>query len=180
MLRTALLVSLVAVSLAACGSSGESETPDPPATAPVAAEVRPGSAPAPTGKVLLRVSGGETGRIALDMRGIESLPMAERTIREPFVKRDITFEGVWVKDLLTVTGVADERELVFGALDEYHVTFATHELAAGEALLATRADGRRIPVADGGPIRVVFTGDTDTARNTDNWIWSLNTIRTRP
>jgi DMSO/TMAO reductase YedYZ molybdopterin-dependent catalytic subunit len=43
-------------------------------------------------------------------------------------------------------------------------------------LLATKVDGARIPVDEGGPIRLVFPADSTVGKNTDLWIWSIDSI----
>jgi hypothetical protein len=58
---------------------------------------------------------------------------------EPFLKRRATVEGVLLSDL-----------------DDYKVQFKVPDVRSSQVLLATRADGKRMPVDRSGPIRIVF------------------------
>jgi hypothetical protein len=47
-------------------------------------------------------------------------------------------------------------------------------------LLATRTgDGGAIPIAEGGPIRIVFADGVASGANANQWIWSVTTIDVR-
>lgn len=184
LLSRTLAVVVLALALAQAGCGGGDPPPVPPATAvaatpPSSDELRPGSElPAPKGKVILRMTGLEGGGAALDFRTLERMPQTEATVTEPFLKRDVEFSGVRVKDLFAIAGAPSTAGVVtLRALDDYHVELTLAELVASDALLATKADGRRMTIVDGGPIRIVFLGDTKIADNTDNWIWSVSSIR---
>lgn len=100
---------------------------------------------------------------------------------EPFRKRTMRFRGVAVADLLAIAGASPTAQQVYThALDDYHVDFTRTELEQAGAVLATRADGRAIPLEQGGPARIVFSGKTRLSANSDNWIWSVDWIRIRP
>ena len=47
-------------------------------------------------------------------------------------------------------------------------------------MLATRADGARMSLREGGPVRLVFPTGSELGRNSDNWIWSVDWIRIVP
>ncbi len=139
--------------------------------------------PAPTGKVVLRVTGVESGNAgahatALDFRTLEQMPRVNVRVYEPFLKRDMSFSGVRMSDLLAVIGVSPSADSIYmHALDDYHVTFTRAQLVASGAILATRANGARIPIKDGGPIRVIHSRSGRTADNGDNWIWSVDRMK---
>lgn len=184
MLPRTLAVIVVVLAFAQAGCGGEDAGAPAAATAattkpPAAGELRPGDElPAPTGKVILRMAGLEGGSAAVDMKTLERMPQIAATVTEPFLKRNVEFSGVRVKDLLAIAGAPSAAKVIkFRALDDYHVDLTIDDLLAGDALLATKADGKRMPVAEGGPIRIVFLGDTKVANNTDNWIWSVSSIR---
>jgi hypothetical protein len=142
--------------------------------------------PAPNGKAVLRVTGVESGNAgahttAVDFRTLEQMPQVKFTVREPFLKRDVSFSGVRMTDLLAIMGVSPSAGSIYmHALDDYHVTFTQGQLASSGAVLATRAEGKRIGIKDGGPIRIIHPRPGRIADNGDNWIWSVDRMRVSP
>ncbi len=136
--------------------------------------------PKPTGKTVLRFTGVESGNAGahateVDLRTLEQMPQVKLRIREPFLKRDVSFSGVRMSDLLAIMGVSPSAGRIYmHALDDYHVTFTRDQLASSGAVLATRANGAKIAIKDGGPIRIVLPRSGKVADNTDNWIWSVD------
>jgi hypothetical protein len=139
--------------------------------------------PVPSGKTVLRVTGVQSGNAGtnateVDFRTLEQMPQVKAQVREPFLKRDISFSGVRMTDLLKIMGVPPAAGgIEMHALDDYHVAFTQPQLASSGAVLATRADGARIPIKDGGPIRIILTRPGKLADNNDNWIWSVDRMR---
>ena len=118
-----------------------------------------------------------THTTAIDFATLDRVGVEELTIQEPFLKRDVTFTGIWMRDLLGRAGLgADARRLYFHALDDYHVELPVSDVAA-TGFLAVRAGGEQIEIADGGPIRLVFSSDEGVAAITDNWIWTIDSMR---
>jgi hypothetical protein len=184
--RRVLLPAALALTavLAGCGGEPTAEAPSAPVKkASVIGGASVKALPAPKGDTILKISGVEKGNTAktvseLDMKGLETLPAVEATVREPFLKRDVRFSGVRVGELLKASGTPDGATKVFmHALDDYTITLGIDELVESGAILATRADGKRIPISKGGPIRVVYDEETETSRNTDLWIWSVDTFK---
>lgn len=140
--------------------------------------------PAPTGTPVVKISGVEKGNVGphttrLDLATMDQLGAERLTVHEPFLKRDVTFTGVWLRELMGRAGVPERTDrLYLHALDDYHVELATGDLSA--AFLAVRANGEPIEIADGGPVRLVFASDEGMGANTDNWIWSIDSIRAIP
>jgi hypothetical protein len=192
--RPALGLVAVLALAAACGGTA---APGPPgvgagsdrsaSTVVRAATLRPGQpVPAPKGKTVLTVTGlvatRNTGStIALDQTTIDRLGQVQVTVYEPWIKAETTFRGVWLADLLKVVAAAPTAaSLRVTALDDYRVELTAADVRAGGILLATKAgDGSAIPVADGGPTRIVFVPGTESGANADQWIWSLKTIEIR-
>jgi hypothetical protein len=141
--------------------------------------------PAPKGKGLLRITGVEHGNVAahktvVDFATLDRLAHERRTIREPFEKRNVEFTGLRIDELLArAGGQGSAGSLLMHALDDYHVELRISEIAS-DAMLATRANGKPIPIAKGGPIRLVFTSQGGPAANTDMWIWSIDAMRLTP
>lgn len=175
--------------LAGCAGNSAAGVEPTAAAAPVVlreATLRPGEpVPAPAGTPLITVTGAvgvanQGGTVALDRRTLARLSQVELRTYEPWVKRDLTFRGVWLADVLALAGAPRTSAVRVTALDDYTVDFTAAELRAGGILLATSdGDGAEIPVEDGGPTRVVFERGLRAGVNADQWIWSLRSIEVR-
>jgi hypothetical protein len=180
--RRPTLILVLAASLIGCSSQPPADVAQvSPESADAATAVEP--IPAPTDAVVLRIGGavsnGNDGdRLLFDLPTLEELPMTTVTITEPFLNREMEFTGVPMDDLMTVAG-ADESAstITTTALDDYVIDIPMDLVEEGSVLLATRADGDAITIEDGGPIRIIFLGDSDFELNTDNWIWSVTTMK---
>lgn len=178
----ALLIAALAIwSLPDRGTGPAGGKPD---SESASAPSRPiGPLPAPGGRTVLTITGVARGNVGarttkVDLATLERrLPQHQVAIHEPFIKKDVSFTGVRMSDLLRAAGVATSAGTVYmHALDDYTVNLPIAGVAA-DGLLATRADGKRIPVAEGGPIRLVFTEGSELGSNPDNWIWSIDSMR---
>ena len=188
-LRCSAVVVVLGLAGGCAGSSTPTSTaaPEPTASASKiisAAALRPGqSIPAPTQTLVLTVTGKisavNRGRALLfDKRTIEQLGVVQVRLFEPWTKENLEFRGVWLQDLLAVSGVkADATRLHIVALDDYAVDLTLAEIRVGGIMLATRAgDGSSIPIDKGGPTRIVFQDGVKTGANPDKWVWSVKTI----
>jgi hypothetical protein len=183
----AVVCALGLAGLTAVFVSGRSNDSSPGSATTAGAE--PGSIavgdriPEPAGKRVLRITGVESGNAGaatteIDFRTLERMPVVKLRIREPFLKRDVSFSGVRMSDLLAITGVPPAAGKIYmHALDDYHVTLTQDELTSAGAVLATRANGERIAIKDGGPIRILLPRSGKVADNTDNWVWSVDRMR---
>jgi hypothetical protein len=178
----AVLAGAGALVISSMGSS-KGTAPAPPRPAVVrAAPVK--ALPAPMDDAVLRISGVVHGNVGarttkLDLATLDAAAHESVTVHEPFLKHDVTFTGVRMSELLRRAGVdATARTLHMHALDDYQVDLPIAAFAA-DGMLATRANGKPIPIAKGGPIRLIFTATSAVAANTDNWIWSLDSVQVR-
>ena len=171
---------LVAVLYSAGGADRANSPGASPATAPGAGAAEPW--PAAKGKPVVSITGVAHGNkrahvTELDFATLDRAASEEITIIEPFLKREMTFKGISMREFLQRAGVgASAGDLYMHALDDYHVSLPIAGLREA-GFLATRGDGKKLTVATGGPIRLVFTGDGTLARNSDNWIWSFDSAR---
>jgi hypothetical protein len=171
----------LAAALAGCGSRGAHEAAPAPPVA-VHATGPPAPVPAPAGTPVLVLKGALSNRnerdaVAFDLRTLEAMATATTATYEPFVKRSMTFTGVPMADLLERAGIAPGATTVhLHALDDYQVDLRVADLADRRVLLATKADGKPIPISRGGPIRLVFPPDSTVGRNQDLWIWSVDSM----
>ena len=187
-IRLVVVALVAALAVAACGGKEEAPTqaaPDPSTPRVVddgtlAAGER---LPAPKGEVVLTVTGdigtaNKGKKLELDLASLEKMRQVQVEAAEPFLKRRVTFEGVLLSDLLTVAGVPDSASTVsLTALDDYKVDFKVSDVRSSQMLLATRADGKHMPVDRSGPIRIVFPDSSTLGRNPDLWIWSVSSMK---
>jgi hypothetical protein len=116
--------------------------------------------------------------LALDLASLEQMRQVRLEAAEPFLKRRVMFEGVLLSDLLAVAGVPESASKVsLTALDDYKVDFKLADVRSSQMLLATKADGKHMPVDRSGPIRIVFPDSSSLGRNPDLWIWSVAAMK---
>lgn len=177
-IRATWMALLTAALLGAC-----SQPAGPPA-----AQQNPGSTadaeiPAAQGKIVLDVWGdisksNSSRGLKLDLATLESMPMTEATLYEPFVRADVSFTGVLLSDFLETAGSDPGATGIFmKALDDYSVETSIDDALAASAMLATQEEGSAIKLRNGGPVRLVFLEDSGIATNTDMWIWSVNRMK---
>jgi hypothetical protein len=68
--------------------------------------------------------------------------------------------------------VVDDDTLAAGEVD-----FKVADVRSSQMLLATKADGKHMPVDRSGPIRIVFPDSSSMGRNPDLWIWSVASMK---
>jgi hypothetical protein len=188
-IRLVVVALVAALALAACGGKEEAQTQGPAPNVSAPQVVDDGSLAAgekisaPEGEVLLTVSGdigtankGKT--LELDLASLEQMRRVRLEAAEPFLKRRVMFEGVLLSDLLAVAGVPDSASKIsLTALDDYKVDFKVADVRSSQMLLATKADGKHMPVDRSGPIRIVFPDASSLGRNPDLWIWSVASMK---
>jgi hypothetical protein len=185
----AAMVLLAALATGCAAQPVEAPGPAAQPSVAVIAPPRPASGegvPAPVGDPVLTFTGriGSTNvarALVLDAAGLDRLGVLKVGAYEPWVKKNLEFQGVWLADVLTMARAAPgARTLHVTALDDYQIDLTTAAVRAGDIFLATkRGDGTPIPVEEGGPTRIVFTGVGAADVSADLWIWSLKTIDVR-
>jgi hypothetical protein len=188
-IRLIVVALATTLTVAACGAKDEAT---PSAAAPDASTpqvVDDGSLAAgekisaPEGEVVLTVTGdigtaNKGKKLELDLASLEKMRRVRLEAAEPFLKRRVMFEGVLLSDLLAVAGVPESASKVsLTALDDYKVDFKMADVRSSQMLLATKADGKHMPVDRSGPIRIVFPDSSSLGRNPDLWIWSVASMK---
>jgi hypothetical protein len=141
--------------------------------------------PAPEDEPILSINGlisrtNRSDELAVDLTTLEEMPLIQFEVFEPFVEKNMTFEGVPIADLMEIVGADSEAsELHVTALDDYEFTIPLEEIRGTKVLLATKAEGEHMTVADGGPTRIIFPADSQFGQNPDAWVWSVETIVVR-
>ena len=140
------------------------------------------SAPAP---VRLTITGDVEHPLSLSLDDLSKMPRTTLKVTNPHAKKDETFEGVALSELLKQAGVpqgpklrgaAMATYLIAEAADGYRVIFSLAELdfdfQDSEVIVADRMDGK--PLDDkAGPFRLVAPHDKRPAR----WIRMLQSIK---
>jgi hypothetical protein len=188
-IRLVVVALVVTLAVAACGGKDEAATQAPPPSASTPQVVDDGSLAAgqkisvPQGEVVLTLTGdigtaNKGSKLELDLASLEKMRRVRVEAAEPFLKRRVTFEGVLLSDLLAVAGVPSSASKVsMTALDDYKVDFKLDDVRSSQMLLATKADGKHMPVDRSGPIRIVFPDSSSLGRNPDLWIWSVASMK---
>lgn len=172
-----VLVPVLALVLAASGCSQQADaSSSAPAPAVDVADLEQPAAE----DVVLTVRGGASNSddgLQLSLEQIESIGTVEVSVYEPFVDEDITFTAVPWETVLELADLPEDVETLHTvAYNEYEVDIPVSVGDSPGAYLATRADGEPIPVADGGPTRVVFTDEHPEHDDESLWIWSIAVI----
>jgi hypothetical protein len=136
--------------------------------------------PAPTGEVILTVSGaiantnGE-GTAAFDRAMLEALGTAAITTSTTWTEGTPTFTGVPAAAVMAAVG-AGGQTAVANALDDYTQSIPITTLAESGALLAFAMDGEPLP-ADRAPLWIVWPRDAKPELATEAmdsfWVWQL-------
>jgi hypothetical protein len=153
----------------------------------VAARPEAGELPAPTGRPVLEVSGaiGRTnapGKALFDLAMLEALGTRELVTTTPWTEGELRFSGVDPRSLLAAVE-ARGTELEITALDGYRAVVPLADLERFPTLLATRRDGRPMPVRERGPLWLVYPWSThpETAGQPyrGRAVWQLRSIVVR-
>ena len=189
-IRLVTVALVAALAVAACGGNEAKEAPQassPDASSPLVVDDGTLAAgekiSAPGGEVVLTMSGAigaynKGKKLELDLASLEQMRRVRVEAAEPFLKRRVMFEGVLLADLLAVAGVPDSASKIsLTALDDYKVDFKMADVRSSQMLLATKADGKHMPVDRSGPIRIVFPDSSSLGRNPDLWIWSVASMK---
>ncbi|MCA0138654.1 molybdopterin-dependent oxidoreductase [Pseudosulfitobacter pseudonitzschiae] len=137
--------------------------------------------PAPTGKVVLTVSGNisktNRGNLAVfddDMLGaLPRIHLETTTVVTDGVKR---FDGFLMRDLLAYVG-ADGGTVTAIALNDYVIDIPMEDFSRFDVLVATSMDGTRLLPSDKGPLWIVYPRDDhqelQDIRYDYRWVWQL-------
>lgn len=189
-LIAALSLALSTSLLAGCGSdetgTGAGAPDERPSPTPVSSPaIMPGDpVPPPSGKVVLTLTGvpntnvGDT--LQFDLDTLERLGTVEYTVFDgQALGTEVTFSGPLVRTVLDVAG-ASGTTMHTVALNDYSVEVPMKDARELPLLLATRADGEPMTVAEYGPTRFVYPTegyDLDPTVYDPRWIWQLKAIK---
>lgn len=139
---------------------------------------------APTGKVLLTVSGRITNtnsgdQAVFDREMLEALGVSELAQETPWTDGRHVFNGVLGHKILDAVGAEGEM-IVAKAINDYQVNIPTSDLRNYPVLFALKQNGSYMRVRGKGPIWIIYPRETypelDTDQITDRWVWQLTEI----
>lgn len=141
------------------------------------------SSTASAGAVILTIDGNvPSGPISMTMEEIEALGLESLTTVTPWHDGPVTFEGVPFAKLMAHAGVTGGLVEVM-ALNSYFVQMPFDDVIQAKGLLATRQDGKHMPVADKGPLFLIFPFSARPDLKTESYysraVWQIRQITIR-
>ncbi|MFT5786522.1 MAG: hypothetical protein ACI9KK_001881 [Ascidiaceihabitans sp.] len=141
--------------------------------------------PAPTGPVLLTISGAlnnETadGVVTLDLDILKSLDTQVFRTSTIWLEGEIEFTGVNLRDVLDYAGATGETFSAI-ALNDYSVEIPNDSIEAGAPIVAYLMDGAKMSPRGKGPLWIVYPYDQNASYRTEvtstRSIWQLDQIK---
>ncbi len=168
------------LALAACGSSGDTaESAAPAETAVTSSPSNPyGTSsvdPAPAGTPILTVTNGSTST-DYALEELQVFSTSDISILEPFLKERQVFTVISLAELFSKNKIGESAEIDTVALNDYVYSNTAKNFTASSGYLAIAREGKEIPYDQGGPIRIIFSDDSEWAQNLDAWNWSIRKI----
>lgn len=128
-------------------------------------------------QVLTLTHAGMTYRLSL--ADIERLPLYQTRLTTQWGMSG-TFQGVLMNDLLKAYKLTDAKRLSISALDNYDSTLTMREFQSSPGFLATRLDGKAIPLDNKGPLILLWPSKEQDAlqgkATMTSWVWSISSI----
>lgn len=101
-------------------------------------------------------------------------------IYNPWDKKTARYTGIWMKELHRKFAKPESTEIIITAIDQYQITYPLNKCKSARILIATQENGEHIPVANKGPMRIIFPDyDASDAAYSDNlpmWMWMIKSI----
>lgn len=121
---------------------------------------------APTGKVLLTISGklqagNQDGIAVFDMAMLAGLPQHSFTTKTPWYPGPRKFTGPLLRDVLAAAG-AQGKTIEAIALNDYKVSIPLDDTHQHDVLLARLLDDQPMAVRDKGPLFIIYPFDNET------------------
>jgi hypothetical protein len=140
---------------------------------------------APTGKVLLTVSGAiananDNGAASFDLALLQQLPQTSFLTKTPWYAQPRKFSGVLLRDLLAGVGAAPDAIVKAVALNDYRVDIPADDAARHGAMLAYLLDDKPMSVREKGPLVIIYPFDDKPelrdAVHYSRAIWQLRSL----
>ncbi|MEH0072007.1 molybdopterin-dependent oxidoreductase [Pannonibacter sp. Pt2-lr] len=142
-----------------------------------------GASTASAGAAILTIDGNvPSGPVSMTMEEIEALGLESLTTVTPWHDGEVTFEGVPFAKLMAHAGVQGGMVEVM-ALNSYFVQMPFDDVVQAKGLLATRQNGKHMPVADKGPLFLIFPFSDRPELKTESYysraVWQIRQITIR-
>jgi hypothetical protein len=146
-----------------------------------------GSLAKPAGKVVLTVSGSIETKNAgedatFDMSMLDALPQRKTVIETPWTTGKVAFEGPLASAFLDAVGARGTKVMVT-ALNDYTAEIPLEDFRKWPVILATKMDGKPMPVREKGPIFVIYPFDVDSSLYNEQYfgrsVWQVKAIEIR-
>ena len=113
-----------------------------------------------SGKVVLTISGKVAGGNAVDfsIEDLEALGLASITTSSPWDPAAVTYEGVLMTSLMQAVEAGGDNAAVL-ALNKYRTVVPVSDFKDHGVILATRKNGKPMPISDKGPLFVIYPFD---------------------
>ena len=139
---------------------------------------------APTGKVVLTVTGNITKhnqqqQAVFDLKMTQALPQHSFTTRTPWYSTPVKFTGPKLADVLTAVG-AQGKDIQAVAINNYQITIPMSDAQQYPVVMAWKINDQPIPIRAKGPLFIAFPYDDDAALRTAQYyersIWQLKQL----
>ena len=137
--------------------------------------------PAPTGPVVLTVSGkiehrNGGGKMRFDRDMLEGIGLWTLETRTPLTDGRHRFEGILARDLLIAVGATGEV-VTARSINDYTIDIPITDFLKYPVLLALKKNGDYLRVRDNGPIWIIYPRDRfkelNDRRTTSKWVGQL-------
>jgi hypothetical protein len=154
------------------------------ATSPLRADDAPLPLAEPKGPIVMTVSGkisnANRGKTAVfDMPSLEALGLTEFSTSTPWDPGKTQFQGVLLDTLMRRVG-ASGKTVVAYALNDYSAELPISDFARYGTLLATKMNGKYMPVSSKGPLFIVYPFDSRSTLERQTFygrsVWQLNRL----
>jgi hypothetical protein len=136
--------------------------------------------------IILTISGkinatNQGNTLQLDRQSIEKLQVVEYQIFDLFEKKQVTFQGILLTDLIALSQPAKEaKTLTISAINDYQIDIPINVLPDAQILFALKQDGQYMQMNYRGPAMLIVPPDQDKLifpnSRSSYWIWQIKSI----
>lgn len=99
------------------------------------------------------------------------------SIFEPFVQKRQSFTVIPLDYFLGKSSISSSVTLDTIALNDYIFSEKSGNFSKAKAYIAIARFGKDIPYNQGGPLRLIYAGNSSWSKNLSAWNWSLRSIK---
>lgn len=142
------------------------------------------SLPAPTGKILLTVSGGITktnseNGAEFDFEMLSQLGLVDKQIVTQWTEPETVFTGVLTRELMALVG-AEGSWVRAVAANDYSINIPLTDLTNFDTLLGLSLNGERMRLRDKGPLWLLYPNDNrpdePESELNNRMVWQLTSL----